>query len=109
MKTKLLIAILLIGLMGCKKEEIKPEIMEQNTVKIINVNITNDTLKAGEPIYFTCVVEGTENIVWSFGDGFIESGSNVSHIYKNPGVYEFVLYAWDDENSCDYSEEIEIK
>jgi len=79
---------------------------------ILAPNITagfeqSDTdIKAGETVYFTSTsfTDGsTLAFDWDFGDGFIGSGANASHLYSEPGRRTVNLTVTD---GCGYSDTI---
>lgn len=56
----------------------------------------NDTVTAGKEILMTsknCYLKDHEltDMYWSFGDGRYNTGPNVNHIYKTPGVYKIEM------------------
>jgi len=58
--------------------------------------VLDDYNIAEKPYYFE----------WDFGDGYIENGQNVSHIYNSPGVYTVKLFFMDSANHYSYYEKI---
>jgi gliding motility-associated-like protein len=56
--------------------------------------IFNDTICPGTPIAFDVIADSNTNIVsmhWDFGDGMIDSGLSVSHVYDTSGTYQIGL------------------
>ena len=65
--------------------------------------ITVDTIVACSPFTFNTDVYniGVNFWNWNFGDGVLDSGSNVNHIYTESGNYNVSLFT-DAPNGCQY-------
>ena len=65
--------------------------------------ITVDTIVACSPFTFNTDVYniGVNFWNWNFGDGVLDSGSNVNHIYTESGNYNVSLFT-DAPNGCKY-------
>ena len=65
--------------------------------------ITVDTIVACSPFTFSTDVYniGVNFWNWDFGDGVLDSGSNVNHIYNESGNYNVSLFT-DAPNGCQY-------
>lgn len=62
----------------------------------------NDTICPGTPIAFDVIADSGANVVsmhWDFGDGAIDSGLSVSHIYDTSGTYQIGLIV-EKNNGC---------
>lgn len=63
----------------------------------------------GTPIPFTSSVpENTTSVHWDFGDGFMSTDKNPSHIYSEPGIYQIVLTLTSDLG-CELITKIEVE
>jgi PKD repeat protein len=63
--------------------------------------------QVGQPVTFSArnssVAPGSHltTFEWTFGDGTVATGVDVSHIYTNPGDYQVTLKVTDDKNRSD--------
>ena len=87
---------------SCFDTLIKTDLINVTEDKI-DVN-TVDTIKACSPYTFNTDVYniGVNFWNWDFGDGVLDSGANVNHLYTQSGNYHVSLYT-DAPNGCQYN------
>jgi len=89
---------------GIKLDKTKPIIVFDLPGKVeVETNMTFDASKSYD------VLSGIKSYLWDFGDGTIESGPSVTHMYNKTGTYNFSLTIKDNaENSAKYVKTINV-
>lgn len=65
---------------------------------------------SGQAITFAArAVDGTHiNYTWDFGDGNVEAGPVLSHVYLTPGIYQVILTAENDLGIKELTKNVEV-
>ena len=76
-----------------------------------SINASQTSVCVGNSITFNAVQEGSisaNTLVWSFGDGTVDTGSSVSHTFTTPGTYRVILMAVGDTCSSQSEQYIQV-
>lgn len=71
---------------------------EVNEVKVIKLNLKVET-EENNTLFFKSNAKNHTTVEWSFGDGEIGIGDEVSHTYERPGTYQLKMEVFSDDQS----------
>jgi PKD repeat protein len=86
-----LVTLIVTNTSGCTDTAVEPVLVGQ--LPEIAIEVSSDTLCAGEVVEFTGIGDDITSWFWNFGDGGVSTQQNPTYVYAQPGSYTVTLTA----------------
>ncbi len=86
-----LVTLIVTNTSGCTDTVVEQVLVGQ--LPDIAIEVSSDTLCAGEIVEFTGIGDDITSWFWDFGDGGVSTQQNPTYVYAQPGSYTVTLSA----------------